>query len=195
MLSLAEHVGMMSDVLSDSLWSRGHLWSAAQIGARGGLGFGLIQFGWDGSVSRALSAGASFGVFFGVWMAFIMWRSWPGAKDLSPTDRVAVHRIVRRGDAIHEARLAPAVLDYVGIVRRAQDREDRGRWMLWIFALGTLILALAAASTRAEVTWWVLVAFWASFLVWRPRRQAQTLAHASRAQAEASRLLQRSPDE
>jgi hypothetical protein len=168
------------------------MWSAARIGAPAGVFIGLVQFAQSGSVAKGLRGGIFFGVFFGAAMALVMWRSWPGAKDLAPADRVAVQQVVRRGEKIDEARLAPAVLDYAGVVRRTQERESRRRWVLWLFVGATVIIALAATvdgTTREEVVWWALVALWAGSLLWLPRKQARLHSNASRAEAEARLLL------
>jgi hypothetical protein len=176
----------------DSVWSRGRLWSAARIGAPAGIAFGLVQFALYGSVGKAIFGGLFFAVFFGAVMALIMWRSWQGARDLSSADRVAVARIVRRGEGVDDQRLAPSVLEHATAVRRKWERDNRSGWVLWIVAGLTLLLAFGATmegSTRSAAVWWVLVAFWASFLTWLPRRRARVLSHASHAEAAARRLL------
>jgi hypothetical protein len=193
----ASSYGHHGGVNWDSVWRRGRLWSAVRIGAPAGAFVGLIQFAQSGSADRALRGGIFFGLFFGAAMALVVWRSWPGAKDLSSADRVAVQRIVRRGEKIEEARLAPAVLEYAGVVRRTQEREDRRRWVLWVFAGATVIVALAVTirgTAREEVVWWALVALWAGLLLWLPRRQARLQSHASHAEDEAHRLVRRDLD-
>jgi hypothetical protein len=163
------------------------------IGAPAGAAFGFAQFLANrSSVGGAIFGGIFFALFFGAAMARILWKRWPGAKDLSSTDRVTVSRVVRRGENIDDPRLAPAVLDYAAVVSRTQKREHRDRWVLWIFAGLTLILAMGetlVGPTRGAVFWWVLVVLWVGLLVWLPRKRARTLSHASQAATAASRLL------
>jgi hypothetical protein len=125
-------------------------------------------------------------------MAVVMWRSWRGARDLAAADRVKVVRIVNRGELVDDERLAPAVLDYVQMVRRTQDRDQRYRWLLWTFAGLTLILALDSTfsgSVRTASVWWALTVVWAVLLVALPRIRARRLANAARAEDGARRLL------
>ena len=61
------------------------------------------------------------GTFYGVWMARRMARYWPGAKDLSGEQRVAVARAVRRGEPIGDARLSQPVIDYSRALHAAAE--------------------------------------------------------------------------
>jgi hypothetical protein len=129
-------------------------------------------------------------------MAIFLWRSWPRARELDPTDRLAVTRSVHKGEPIDDPRLAQDVIGLVGVVRRHQERDENYSWILWIFA--ALALALAVASTvngdvREAAVWWALVAFWAGMLVWLPRKRAQVLANASHAEDGARALLHQAP--
>jgi hypothetical protein len=182
----------MDGVKTESVWRRGRLWSAIRIGVPAGVAFGLLQFAQKGSAGAALFQGVFFAVLFGATMALVMWRSWRGASDLESADRVAVAGVVRRGESIEEARLAPAVLDYVRVVQRAEDRDRRYRWVIWVFAGLTLILAVATTvggPVRAATVLWALTIFWAAFLLWvQPRQRARMAANASRAKDAATRL-------
>lgn len=188
--------GMMGHVKNENVWGHGRLWSAVRIGVPTGFLFGAIQFAQTGSLGAALYGGIFFAVFFGGVMAIVLWRLWPGAGDMASTDRVTVARVVRRGEVIDDARLAPAVIDYVDVVRRTQDRDQRYGWMLWAFAGLTLILSLESTlsgSVRRAAVWWALTAFWAGFLVWLPRKRARLLGNAARAEASARQQLEQAP--
>ncbi|MDQ1392631.1 MAG: hypothetical protein QOF30_1608 [Acidimicrobiaceae bacterium] len=169
---------------------------ALWIGLPTGALFGMIQFAQSGSPGKAIFQGLFFAVFFGVVMALFLRRSWPGADQLQPADRVAVAGVVRRGEDLPDARLAPAVLDYIGAIRRTQDRGRRYRWVLWVAALGTLTLALLSsfgASTRSAVVAWGLVVLWAVLLVYLPYSRNRMLKNASHAESDARRRLQLPP--
>jgi hypothetical protein len=101
-------------------------------------------------------------------------------------------RIVRRGDSVSDARLAPAVIEYAGVVRRAQERDRRLRGVLWVFATGAAIFAVGSTISghaRAAVVWWALVCVWAVLLAWQPRRRARALERAAQAEAAARRTV------
>jgi hypothetical protein len=186
----------MDSIRSENVWGRGRLWSAARIGVPAGVIFGSIHFARTGSLGEAIFQGIFFAVFFGAVMAAILGKSWPRARDLDAADRVTVARVVLRGELIEDPRLAPDVIDYVGVVRRTQEREQHHRWVLWAFAGLTLAVALGntfSGAVRSASVWWVLVAFWAVLLTWLPRRRARALATASRAEERARELLQQAP--
>jgi hypothetical protein len=185
---------VMSFLKTDGLWRGGRLWTAVRFGVPAGIVFGVIEFGFEGRVGRAAFEALFFGVCLGAWMAFLMWRRWPDAKHLSSGDRVTVVRIVRRGEGLDEARLAPSVLSYATMVRTSLDRAHRNAWILWIFAGSTLILALYESlrgSARMAVIFWVLVVLWAVLLVRVPRQRAQALESASHAELAARQMLGR----
>ena len=187
---------VMSYVKADGLWRGGRLWTSIRIGVPAGITFGAIQFGLDGRVGHAALGGIVFGVFLGTWMAFLTWQRWPDAKQLSSEDRVAVARIVRRGEALDHARLAPSVLSYANVVRTSSYRAQRNTWMLWIIAGGTLFLALDESlrgSARTASVFWVLVLFWAALFMHIPRQRARALSNASHAEVAARQLLGREP--
>lgn len=95
------------------------------MGVPFGLFMGVFSFGTTGSWFAAIFQ-AVFGIlFFGPTMRWLARRYWPGASGLETSDRVAVLEIVRQGGPVRDARLAPAVLEYVAVVRRAQDRDRR----------------------------------------------------------------------
>lgn len=167
------------------------MWSAARIGAPAGLWFGALQYASRGSLSRALFSAAFFGLFFGATMAWLMQRSWPGAKKLAPGERVAVVRAVRLGEAVADPRLARAVLERATVVQKAAERR-RGRWVLWAFGGLSVLLAVNRTSEGADrkaIVLWCIVVLWAALLAWQPRLQTRTLERASRAESAARELL------
>jgi signal peptidase I len=137
-------------------------------------------------------SGAFFGAAMGAFGAYHAWHQWPGAANLAAADRLKVVRAVRRGEGIDDARLAPAVLEYAASVRRTQERERRRAWFVWLIAAGTLAVALANTISKSfskAAVWWLLVAFWAAFFIWLPRRRARLIASAKRAEDAAKKLV------
>jgi hypothetical protein len=158
--------------------------------------FGSIHFALTGSLGEAIFQGIFLAVFSGAAMAAIMWKSWPGARDLDAAGRVSVARVVVRGEPIEDPRLASAVIDFVGVVRRTQERDQHYGWVLWAGAGLTLALALGdtfSGAVRSASVWWVLVAVWVALLIWLPRKRARVLANASRAEEHARELLKQAP--
>jgi hypothetical protein len=173
-------------------WSGGRLWSAVRVGLPAGVIFGGLEFA-DGrhSVDSAIVSGILFAVFFSALMTGRIWRSWPGAKDLTSADRTAAARVVRRGESVGDPGLAPAVIEYAAVVTEARKKERRNWWVLLIFLAGTLVFAVSSTvdgSTRSTVVWWVLVGFWVVMLALIPRRSKRVIEHAERAD-EAARNL------
>jgi hypothetical protein len=154
--------------------------------------FTALQVALYGEAGQAALEGVFFGVFLGAWMAFVTWRRWPDAAHLNPDDRVAVVRIVRRGEAFRDARLAPAVVGYVAVIRAASDRARRSTWVLWIITAVTLSLALEESlngSTRGAAVFWVLTGLLAGLFARLPRQRARLLANATHAEAVAAQML------
>lgn len=131
------------------------------------------------------------GSLYGVFMARRMARYWPGAKDLSGDERVAVVQAVRRGEATDD-RLAQPVIDYSDGLRAA---AETGRWVRWV-----LIFVLAVGVGTAVWDWeygsWGNFAASAIYLValvvevfWLPKHQARLLANADTAAALARKSL------
>lgn len=150
--------------------------------------YGALQFASRGSVSEALGQGAIFGALLGAAASIRMWRSWPGAKELPSTDRVAVARVVRCGETVDEARLALAVLAHASAVRERAQRDRGQRWVLWVFAGLTVLGAIgetAFGRERQVFVWWGLVVFWAGLMAWLPTRNAQLIARATHAETAA----------
>lgn len=175
----------------EQIW-RGRLWTVLILGTPAGLLFGLLQLGNSNSWGRALLAGVTFGVLFGVAMSLVVWNGWKAATKLSPQERLAVARSVMKGEPITDPRLAPAVLEYATKVRRNNDRGRRYRWTLWIWPTLTLGYAVAEtinASTREAVFSWGLAIFWIVFMLTQRRRERATVSHAAHAENSARQLL------
>ena len=184
--------GTLCLVRPEDYWRGAPVWTAVRIGIPAAVLFGLIQFALQASATRALSAGIAFGVLFGPAMALFSRRAWRRGGELHSEDRVAAVRAVRRGEAVHDPRLARAVTEYASVVKSSAARDRKYNWLLWIFALGTLILAAAATidgPAHAAIVWWVLFVVWVVLLVRLPRMRARNLEKAARAEAAAERLL------
>jgi hypothetical protein len=180
-----------SFVEPEGVW-RGRIWSAARFGLPAGMTFTALQFVLYREAGQAALEGVFFGGFLGAWMAFVTWRRWPDAAHLTPDARVAVVRIVRRGETFRDARLAPAVLGYVAVIRSDEDRARRSTWVLWIITAVTLSLALGESlngSTRGAAVFWVLTVLLAGLFARLPRQRARLLANATRAEATAAKML------
>jgi hypothetical protein len=178
--------------MREQLWRYGRLWTALLMGAPFGVLFALFELANSGGVRKALIAGASSGLLFGVAMSIVMWSRWKEASKLSARDRVAVARSVQRGEPVEDALLAPAVIEYATVVRKANESERRYRWTLWIWPAGTLGIAVAETvrgSTRDAVLFWGLVVFWIILMPKQRRRDEEINSRASRAQDAARRLL------
>ncbi len=161
------------------------------VGLAAGVFFGALGFAESGSVA-ALIALVVLGPFvFGIPMARRMARFWPGAKLLSGKDRVAVVRATRRGHNIGEARLAQAVIEYSSGLRDAHDHARRYRWVLPLVAALSLILASTDSffgPIRLALVSWLWVAIIVVELWWWPRRRADLLSNAERAEAQAQQV-------
>lgn len=173
----------------DRIWADGPVAAVARIGIPAGVVFGLVQLVMTGSARYALVGGVFFGVTFGAFVAWTTRRSWRRSSALAPDDRVAVARAVRTGEDITDARLADAVVQYAGVVRRARERDARQNWVLVAFACMTVIGAIAqtvVGSLGEAAFYWVLTLFWVVMLTWvLPRQRARALANARRAEQAA----------
>jgi hypothetical protein len=181
----------MAAMLTDRVWACGRGTRAACIGALVGLGLAAFVYAWTGSFSEVASRGVIFGLTFGALAAHRMWRRWPQAEHLAPDDRVAVSRVVRTGADIGDARLAAAVVDYAGEVRRDRERAPRQRWSLPLITVAGGGLAVAytvAGDTRKAIVFFVLTA-WTVVVVgwWAPRQRAREITNARQAEAAARR--------
>jgi len=89
------------------------------------------------------------------------------------------------------------VLDYAAVVTRTQEREERLRWVLFLFGFGALLVAVTSTlsgSAREAVVYWLLVAFWLVALTrWFPNRRKRRLDNARRAGTLARRAAGPAP--
>jgi hypothetical protein len=155
-----------------------------QVGLLSGVLFGAFQYGQVGSVVGAAVGGTVFGVLYGATMGAMPALELRRSKDLAPADRLEVSRVVRRGTRVADARLAPAVIAYAGLVQAQQERNGR-RWWQGLIFLG-VILALAVGETmrssvRSAAMDWLFVGVIIVVLVASPRLRGRIVDRAQRA--------------
>jgi hypothetical protein len=175
------------------VWRGGPVFRAVSVGLPVGLFLGVLGFAESGSVAALLAALVASPVY-GIPMTRRMARFWPGAKELIGADRVAVVGATRRGDNCGEARLAHAVVEYSSGLREAHEQARRYRWIVPVVVAVSLVLAVVdsfVTSTRPALVSWLWVAIVAAELWWWPRRRADLLAKAERAEALARQMLPR----
>jgi hypothetical protein len=177
----------------ERMWKGGLLTAAVRIGLLPGIALGLLRFALDGSVPRAVFQGAFFTLAWGSSMVVVLRRGWAKSSELAPHDRVAVARAVYRGEDIGDDHLAPAVIDYADVVRRAQARDDRMSWAFYLLAGLALMLAIEATVNgpgREAFVYWLLAVAWVlSLKWWLPRRRARSAENARKADLAARRRL------
>jgi uncharacterized membrane protein YfcA len=162
------------------------------VGGAAGIFLGALAWIDSGFLLAGLIVFVIIGAFYGIWMPRRMARYWPGAKQLSGTDRVAVVRAARRGERIDDARLAHGVVDYSNGLHAAADQARPLRWVL-VFVL--CVAVATAAWDAAFGSWGNTVASFIYLvlllieLFWWPKRQEQLLANADRAKEMANQQL------
>ena len=119
-----------------------------------------------------------------------MSRHWPGAKQLSGSERVRVAGAARGGRPIYDPRLAKAVVDYRNGLHAAAEDARPFRWLLPI----VLVVGVVMAALDAVFGTWGNAIASAIYLVmllvelfWWPKRQRQLLDNADRAAEMATR--------
>ncbi|WP_317445498.1 hypothetical protein [Streptomyces collinus] len=173
------------------VWRQGPVRRGLCVGLAAGVFFAAFVAVESGAWPAAAVVLLVLGPLYGVRAARRMGRAWPGGAGLAPADRGRVVRATRRGEAIGDARLAPAVLEYAGALRVLRE-EDRLRW--WLMPLVAVVsLALAVYDTvagpaRQALVSWLVVAVVALELAWSPARRNRLLARVARAE-EAARAL------
>ncbi|MFZ0834733.1 MAG: hypothetical protein WAM92_17010 [Mycobacterium sp.] len=176
------------------VWRFGLTIRALIVGPAVGIVIGLLALFGSNSVPAGLVAFVVVSLLYGAIMGRRMAKFWPGAKQLSGADRVAVARATRSGRDIGDARLAAGVIDYSRSLHRAAEGFRLWWWLilvLGVVALGTAIADTIFAPVREAVISWLYFAFFPIEALWWPRRQAQILANAERAADAASRLIAR----
>lgn len=163
------------------VWRGGFGWRALLIGGCVGLCLGVLAWLDSGFLLSAVIVTVVVGTFYGIWMARRMNRYWPGSRELTGRQRVAVVRAVRRGVDLGDTRLAGPEVDYARGLCAAAEEARPLRWVLVI----ALVVALGAAVWDAFFGSWgnavASVIYLVALLVelfWWPRRQSQLLAHA-----------------
>lgn len=162
------------------------------IGLVAGVVLGLLALLGSNSVLAGLAALVAITLLNGGLMARRMARLWPGARELSGADRVAVATAARRGDGIVEPRLAQGIVDYARALSQAREYVRLYRWViavLGVIALGVAVIDTLTAPAREAVVSWLYFAFFPVEMIWWPRRQARILANAERAAKLAGQVL------
>jgi hypothetical protein len=177
------------------VWRFGVLVRALIVGAAVGIVVGLLALLGSDFALAGLIAFVIVTLFYGAFTVHRMARFWPGAKHLGGVDRVAVARAVRGGRDIGDPRLVLGVIEYS---RGLRDAADRRLWwwlivVLGVVALGTAVIDTITGPIREVVVSWLYFAFFPIEAWWWPRRQAQLLANAQRAEESAMRR-QEEPD-
>ncbi|MEU9443570.1 hypothetical protein AB0D42_22210 [Streptomyces sp. NPDC048304] len=170
------------------LWQQSPVRRVLGIGLPAGVFFAAFVLVESGSWPGAAVVFLVLSPLHGIRSARRMGRAWPGAADLDPAARAAVVRATRRGEAVGDPALAPAVVEYADGLHRIAE-EDRLRRPL-ILLVTVLALALAGYDTVTApsgvlITSWLAVALLLADLAWWPGRRARLLARAARAREMA----------
>lgn len=169
-------------------WRFGVIGAALIAGCAIGVVVGLLSWIGSGSATSALAALVAVTLFHAALTARRMSKYWPGAKDLSGADRVAVVRAARSGRDIGDPRLAPGVVGYSRALHAAAGRFRLWWWMIVLFgvvALGVAIADTIYSPVGEAVASWLYFAFFPIEAWWWPRRHAGLLANAERAERAA----------
>ncbi|MDF3297501.1 hypothetical protein [Streptomyces tropicalis] len=173
------------------MWQRGPVSRAVGVGLAAGFFFGAFVLVEAMSWVAAAVVFVVLGLLYGIRVARRMARIWPAAKDMNGVDRAAVVRATRRGEAVGDPRLAPAVVEYAGALRRTAEEDRLGRWVVLLVTALAVALAVydtAMSTTGETIASWLVVVLLLADLMWWPRRRAVLLARADRAEASARRM-------
>lgn len=154
------------------------------VGVPVGIAVGALVTADSGMLLAGVAAFVAIGAGCGVLTARRMTKYWPGARELTGPERVAVVDAARRGDRIGETGLAPAVSDYRDGLRRAREQALPYRWIAWLLMAVALVLAVVdtvTAPVPSAVVSWLYVAIFAVELFWWPGRQHMLLCNADQA--------------
>ena len=165
---------------------------AVTVGVIAGLFFGALALLDSGFLLSGVIVFVILSVAWGIVMARRMGRHWPGARDLTGKQRVAVVRAARRGERISDPRLAQAVIDYRDGLRAAAEHGRLFRWLIWLVlavAAATAVWDTVAGSVRNGVASCIYLALLLIEVFWWPKRQEQLLSNADRAAEMASECL------
>ncbi|WP_322790267.1 hypothetical protein [Mycolicibacterium monacense] len=173
-------------------WRGGPVARGLWIGAAAGVFFGALALLDSGVPLVGAIVFVATGVFLGVWTTRRMDRYWPGARELSPADRVTVVRAARRGYPIRDERLARGVVDYDAGLRAAAERLYPYRWVVavvLVVAIATAVVDAVTGSVRETVASCVYLALLAIELTWWPARRRELLLNSALAAALAQQVL------
>lgn len=166
------------------VWRGGFFRRALTIGAVAGISLGAMAWIDSGVLLGGVIAVVITGLLYGILMPRRMARYWPGAKQLSGEDRVAVVRAARRGERIDDPNLTQGLVEYGQGLHAA---AEAGRPFRWLVPL-VLVVAVATAVYDAVFgSWGNVVASCIYFvallieLFWWPKRRDELLANAGRA--------------
>lgn len=172
-------------------WRGGFALRALTTGGVVGICVGFLAWLDSGFWLSGLIVLVFSGTVYGIFMARRMDRYWPGAKDLTGDERVAVARAVRQGQPIGDP-LSQPVIEYSAGLHAA---AETGRWLRWLLIF-VLVVAVATAAWDAVYGSWGNLVASAIYLValvvevfWLPRHQARLLANADTAATSARKSL------
>ena len=171
-----------------ALWRGGAAYRGVIAGACLGLFFGVLAWLDAGMVAAGVAVLVVLGVGCGVWIPLRAARYWPGAQELTGTQRSAVVTAARRGQRIDDVTLAPAVGDYARGVRAAARTRRIARpvvVMLLVVAVAMAFWDAIAGSVGNAVVSLVYLVLLLLELFWWPRRVAELLDKVNRAAALA----------
>jgi hypothetical protein len=175
------------------VWRGGPVLRALTVGLIAGIFLSALSFADSGLWLGSLIVFVILTLLYAILMARRMRRFWPGAKQLTGADRVAVACAARRGENIGDARLAPAVIEYSDGLRAAYEDARVRRWVIWVVVAAALFSAVVdcfISPIRSVVVSWLFVAFLAVELWWWPKEQARLVANAEQAAKSARQLAQ-----
>ncbi len=173
------------------VWRGGTVSRGLMVGVGAGLFFGFLAWLDSGMLLAAVIVVVILGVGAGIWMPRRMARHWPGSLDLNAAERVQVVQAVRRGTAITDPALAPAVRDYARGLHGAAENGIRWRWLivlLLLVAVGTTLWDAGNGSLGNTVASAIYLVLLVLEVFWWPKRQAHLLANADQAAALAAQV-------
>jgi hypothetical protein len=158
------------------------------VGLAFGIVLGVLALLGSNAPSVGLIVLAVSTLWYGAFMARRMVKYWPGAKELSGAERVTVTRAVRSGRDVDDPRLRPAVVDYSRALHAAAERFRL--WWWFIVVLGVVSFAMAIFDTvrgpaGEAVVSWLYFAVFPFEIWWWPRKHADLLSRAARAEESA----------
>jgi uncharacterized membrane-anchored protein len=171
------------------VWRGGFFRRALIIGGSVGVCVGALAWLDSGFLLAGVLVLVIVGVFYGIWMSRRMARFWPGAKDLTGDERVAVAHAARRGERIDDPRLAQPVIDYSSGLHAAEESGRPWRGVLifvFVVAAGTAAFDAVFGSWGNAVASAIYLAALLAELFWWPKRRQQLLGNGDRA-AELAR--------